>query len=130
MVTHTVKVYILLHKFINPKLLVKLMLEKRKVGWKSKTSFDFIDMDIMSLLLREQPLAVLELGRKMNLPHNNLKRHLDKLLKSKLIKRVGVPKSRKILIYLGDVYSSEIVKGIVTILNSMKGKAKKNEICV
>ncbi len=56
------------------------MKAKRKVGEKSKTLFDLIDFEIAGILIREQPVSVLELAKKLgNMKHANLKNHLDKL---------------------------------------------------
>lgn len=98
------------------------MKAKRKVGEKSKTLFDFIDFEIAGILIREQPVSVLELAKKLgNMKHANLKRHLDKLEASplRLIKRENVPKSRKILISLNDkTYTKDRVKMLLDMFDS------------
>lgn len=84
---------------------------KRKVGQKSKILFDQTDIDIIKVLHKEQPIAVLELAKKLgNMKHANLKKHLDMLESNSmtLIKRENVPKSRKILVSLNEeIYTKE-----------------------
>lgn len=97
---------------------------KRKRGWKSKYNFDEIDFIIMSSLLRKFPegYGVLELCGLLDLEHKNLKRHVDKLERSQLIKKEPVPKSSKIIIKLGDVYTKDVVENILKIIGDMKRK--------
>ena len=100
------------------------MTTKRRVGQRSTVLFDLIDFDIAGILIREQPVSVLELAKKLgNMKHANLKRHLDKLEAPplKLIKRVQVPKSRKILISLNDkIYTKERIKNLIQMFDSNK----------
>lgn len=96
-------------------------MEIRKQGWKSKFNFDEIDCYIMELIIKEQPLGILEIRGKLNLPHNNLKRHLDKLEKAKLIKREKQEKGNKVLVYLNEkVYTPEVVRKLLEILKNLK----------
>ncbi len=103
------------------------MTAKRKVGEKSKVLFDLIDFEIAGILIREQPVGVLELAEKLgNMKHANLKKHLDKMESAplRLIRREKVPKSRKILIYLNEkIYTKERVKQLL----EMFGGGKNNK---
>lgn len=57
-----------------------------KLGRKSKVLFDSIDLDILNILKGlDNPIGVLDLGKKINLTHQNLKPHLEKLIKSDFI---------------------------------------------
>ena len=97
---------------------------KRRSGERSRVLFDFIDFEIIGILIREQPVAVLELAEKLgNMKHANLKKHLDKLESKplQLIKKVPVPKSRKLLIYLNDkIYTKERIKMLLKFFDSEK----------
>lgn len=97
---------------------------KRKSGERSRILFDFVDFEIVGILIREQPVSVLKLAEKLgNMKHANLKKHLDKLEAKplQLIKRVPVPKSRKLLIYLNDkIYTKERVKMLLNFFDSKK----------
>jgi len=100
------------------------MKQKRKVGERGNILFDTIDFEIAGILLREQPVAVLELAKKLgNMKHANLKKHLDKLEAEplKLITKKQVPKSRKILISLNEkIYTKERVKMLIEMFDSKK----------
>ena len=93
------------------------MKAKRKVGERSDILFDKVDFEIAAILIKEQPVSVLELGEKLgNMKHANLKKHLDKLANPplRLIRREQVPKSRKILIYLNEkIYTKEVTKNLL-----------------
>ena len=55
-------------------------------GRKSKVLVDSIDLDILTTLNHYSynlGLGVLELAEKINLTHQNLKRHLEKLIKDR-----------------------------------------------
>ena len=55
-------------------------------GRKSKVLFDSIDLKILETLSETYDgIGVLDLAKKMNLTHQNLKKHLEKLLKARLI---------------------------------------------
>ena len=100
------------------------MKRKRKVGEKSRILFDTVDFEIAGILIREQPVAVLELAKKLgNIKHANLKKHLDKLEAAplRLIIREQVPKSRKILIYLNEkIYTKKVVKDLLKMFDWKK----------
>lgn len=100
------------------------MKRKRKVGEKGNILFDTVDFEIAGILIREQPVAVLELAKKLgNMKHANLKKHLDKLEAAplRLIKRKQVPKSRKILISLNEkIYTKERVKSLLEMFDLSK----------
>jgi len=93
-------------------------MKKRKAGEKSRVLFDSIDFEIAAILLKEQPVSVLELGEKLNgMKHANLKKHLDKLESIQLIRKESVPKSRKILIYLNEkIYTKKRVEMLLEML--------------
>jgi len=58
-------------------------------GRKSKVLFDSIDLEILKKLSGTYDgMGVLELSRDMNLTHQNLKKHLEKLLRVKLISTI------------------------------------------
>lgn len=56
-----------------------------KTGRKSKVLFDSIDLEILELLTSNEPMGVLEVAKRINLTHQNLKTHLEKLLKLNLV---------------------------------------------
>jgi len=58
---------------------------KKKAGERAKILFDDIDLKILNLLSRYESLGVLELVDKIQINHNSLKPHFDKLLSLKLI---------------------------------------------
>jgi len=98
------------------------LMERRKVGERSRLLFDEIDFQIMEFLVRHsEKIGVLELGEKLgNLKHANLKKHLDRLEKAKLIKKTPVPKSRKLLISIDEkTYPKEVRQKLLEILNSL-----------
>jgi len=93
------------------------MNNKRKAGERSGIRFDNIDCQIAAILLKEQPLAILEFVDKLNIKHANLKNHLDRMERFGLIRREPVPKSRKVLIYLNEkIYTKERIKMLLKML--------------
>lgn len=69
-------------------------------GRKSKVLVDSIDLDILTTLNPYSyiniGLGVLELAKKINLTHQNLKRHLEKLIKARLVLTLTSSGSNKI----------------------------------
>lgn len=68
-------------------------------GRKSKVLVDSIDLDILTTLnpySYNLGLGVLELAEKINLTHQNLKRHLEKLIKARLVLTLTSSGSNKI----------------------------------
>lgn len=55
------------------------------VGRKSKVLIDSIDLEILSILDDKEGIGVLELAEKINLTHQNVKTHLEKLIRASLI---------------------------------------------
>ena len=67
-------------------------MRKRNVGERAKTYFDSIDLQILEKLDTAQNInntpegyGILELANALNIKHKNLKPHIDKLIKLKLI---------------------------------------------
>lgn len=54
-------------------------------GRKSKVLFDSIDLEIFNTIEKHNQIGVLELAEKINLTHQNLKTHLEKLLRANII---------------------------------------------
>ena len=52
---------------------------------RSRILFDELDRKIINLVLKNK-YAILELARKLNIKHSNLKKHLDRLRNNDLIK--------------------------------------------
>lgn len=67
-------------------------------GRKSKVLFDSIDLEILEKVTNKPNLGVLELTEEIGLTHQNLKQHLEKLMRAGLIVvgEVGVGKHGKI----------------------------------
>lgn len=55
------------------------------VGRKSKVLFDSIDLEIVNTIEANEGIGVLELAGKLDLTHQNLKTHLEKLLRADII---------------------------------------------
>jgi len=61
-------------------------MEKRKVGERAEILVDSIDLQILEVLENsEVGIGVLELAHRLNINHNSIKPHLEKLMRIKLI---------------------------------------------
>jgi len=69
---------------------------ERNQGERPRILFDEIDTKIIKSLKKKKK-GVMELVNELNIKHKNLKAHLDKLVKNKILFKEEVPKSRLIL---------------------------------
>lgn len=89
-------------KFYISLLRAFFMKNKEKPGRKSKVLFDSIDLEILQYLDNEvyddsqRGISVLDLTKAIGLTHQNLKIHLEKLLRAGLIMAIQNSKSTKI----------------------------------
>src|SRR3989344_5360678 len=87
------------NNFIYP-LNFNLIMKKRSIGHRADPLIDSIDLMILRILKEEDSLSVLELARVTNLPHKNLKPHLEKLIQAKIVYAFKSKDSQKIdLVY-------------------------------
>lgn len=88
---------------------------KEKTGRKSKVLIDSIDLKILKLLTKShEPIGVLDIADKINLTHQNLKQHLEKLIKSDLIVSIKTrysdsPKNKIELTTISSAFFNDVV---------------------
>ncbi len=82
------------------------------VGRKSKVLFDSIDLKILEILdnyyskHQEKGMGILELTKRIKLTHQNLKTHLEKLIKTGVILTITFPNSNRIELVTPKVFMS------------------------
>ena len=76
-------------------------------GRKSKVLMDSIDLEILDILDRynQEDIGVLELAEKINLTHQNLKKHLEKLIRLDLVDPITTKGSNKISLVTFRMFS-------------------------
>lgn len=76
-------------------------------GRKSKIIFDSIDLQIIDTIKKNPHIHILQLRDKIEITHQNLKKHLEKLIKGKLILSWKNEKSPKITLTTLDFYEED-----------------------
>lgn len=77
-------------------------MDKRNIGQRASVLFDSIDLEILERLDKSnQGMGVLELATALKIKHKNLKPHIDKLRKLKLIFIYKHPTDNKVLLWTG-----------------------------
>jgi len=69
---------------------------KKRVGERSEVILSVLDAEILLQIFESgEGIGIMELKNKLNIAHNSLKPHIDKLTTLNLIKQEITPKSRK-----------------------------------